>query len=59
MLGVIILNIKELADEVLYMFKVDSEFWNTITLNKGFYGEIAFIISVVLLTYLGFKKWCT
>lgn len=58
-LGMILVDFKELLGDTLYLFKIHIEWLDRITLNRGFYGEIMFIILVITFTYLGFRKWNT
>jgi len=55
--GIILWNCKELMEEIFYILKLNNEIFNPLDVNNSLYGQIGFIIVVVILGYSGFKRW--
>jgi hypothetical protein len=55
--GIILWNAKELLEEIFYIFKWDYDIFDPLNVNSSLWGQIAFILSVVLLGFIGFKRW--
>lgn len=55
--GIIVWNIKELLEEIFYILKWNNEIFNPLDVNSSLYGQIGFILLVIILSYFGYKRW--
>jgi len=55
--GIIIWNIKEVLEEVFYIMKWNYEIFNPLDVNASVYGQIVFILALIVLGYFGYKRW--
>lgn len=55
--GVILWNLKEMTEEIFYILKWNNEIFNPLDVNASLYGQIGFILAVVILGYFGYKRW--
>lgn len=52
--GLVVWNVKELIDELAYMAGINT---NVFEINSSFWGQLAFIITVVFFSAYGYSKW--
>lgn len=55
--GVILWNLKEVTEEIFYILKWNNEIFNPLDVNASMYGQIGFILAVVILGYFAYKRW--
>ncbi len=53
-LALVLWNLKEMRDEICYIFKINND---VLIIDGEWYIQISLLISIVLLSWLGFTKW--